>query len=161
MKDYKPSAPEKKKFTELYKGISKSEIPDKYRYNNYVDVWADFLRMYTESGMGYQTTFSTRMKTDQGKKLLHLNKKNLFYLTSDEVMANNLEKIYRSKFGRKEAIPFFNSKAIPKNREARQVYFYNVIRNLGATEAKYQLLSLLANTGSYSTNILVNILFIF
>ena len=153
MKDYKPSVPEKNKFTNLYKGISKSEIPDKYRYNNYVDVWADFLRMYTESSMGYQTSFSTRMKTDQGKKLLHLNKKNLFYLTSDEVMANNLEKIYRSRFGRKEAIPFFNSKAIPKNREARQVYFYNVVRNLGATEAKYQLLSLLANTGSYSTNI--------
>tara|TARA_Y100001937_G_scaffold16727_1_gene23047 strand:+ start:1 stop:1674 length:1674 start_codon:yes stop_codon:yes gene_type:complete len=153
MRDYKPSVPEKNKFTNLYKGISKSEIPDKYRYNNYVDVWADFLRMYTESSMGYQTSFSTRMKTDQGKKLLHLNKKNLFYLTSDEVMANNLEKIYRSRFGRKEAIPFFNSKAIPKNREARQVYFYNVVRNLGATEAKYQLLSLLANTGSYSTNI--------
>jgi len=153
MRDYKPSAPEAKKFKELYKNVSKAEIPDKYRYNNYVDVWADFIRMYAETGMGYNTTFSTRMKTDQGRQLLHLNKKNMFYMTSDEVMANNLEKIYQSKFGGKEAIPFFNDKAIPKNREARQLYFYNTIRNLGRLEAKYQLLSLLANTGSYSTNI--------
>ena len=153
MRDYKPSNSETKHFTNLYKGISKSELPDNMRYNNYVDVWADFIRMHAEMGMGYQTQFSSKMKTKQGRELLHLNKKNLFYVTSDEVVANQLEKLFQSKLGKNASIPIFNKEAIPKDPQLRQIYFYNKIRSFGRGEAQYQLLSLLANTGTFTTNI--------
>ena len=94
MKDYKPSKNETDRFNKMYKGQS---IPEKLRYKNYLDVWADFVRNYAEYSMGYQTKFSDRMMTEQGRDLLALNKKNLFYTTSDQVIANQLEKLYRSK----------------------------------------------------------------
>ena len=153
MQNYKPAPNEAKKFKDLYKGVSLTEIPDNQRYNNYVDVWADFIRTYAETSMGYQTTFSTKQKTPQGRKLLHLNKYNLFYVTSDEVGANQLEKIYKSRFGGKETIPFINKKLIPQDSQARQMFYYNLIRNWGAMEAKYQLMSLLFNTGSFVNNV--------
>ena len=104
--------------------------------------------------MGYQTTFSSKQMTPQGKKLLHLNKYNLFYITSDQFVAGKLEKMYKSKlFAGKDTIPFLDKKLIPKDPETRQLYYYNLIRNFGAMEAKYQLMSLLFNTGSYATNI--------
>ncbi len=154
MKDYVPSRNEKKKFVKLYKGVELTEIPAKQRYNNYVDVWADLLRTYAETAMGYQTTFSSKQMTPQGKKLLHLNKYNLFYITSDQFVAGKLERMYKSKlFAGKDTIPFLDKKLIPKDPETRQLYYYNLIRNFGAMEAKYQLMSLLFNTGSYATNI--------
>ena len=148
MKNYKPSKNETARFNKMYKGQS---IPDKLRYKNYLDVWADFVRNYAEYSMGYQTKFSDKMMTEQGRDLLALNKKNLFYTTSDQVIANQLEKLYRSKLGGRDSLPFVNN--LPKDPAARQPYLYNLIRNLGASEAKYQLLSLLANTGSFTTNI--------
>ena len=52
MKSYKPNATEKAYFKDLYKGVSKKNIPDKLRYNSYVDVWADFVKRYAEDSLG-------------------------------------------------------------------------------------------------------------
>ena len=153
MKDYKPSKAEAKKFKDLYTGVSKNSIPDKLRYKNYVDVWADYVRLYAEDSLGYSSRFTERMLTEQGRELLHLNKKNMYYNLSDHVMVKNLEKLYKSKLGKGESIPFFNNKIIPKDPIARKEYFTRVIHDIGRTEAQYELLTLLANTGTWTTNI--------
>ena len=135
------------------RGISETAIPKELRYENYLDVWADYIRLYARDSLGHQSFLSSRMETEQGRKLLHLNKKNLWYGTSDQAIINKMEKLYKSKLGSKENIPFFNKKAIPKDPEARKEYFSRVIHNLGRAEAQYELLTLLANTGTWSTNI--------
>jgi len=153
MKSYKPNATEKAYFKDLYKGVSKKAIPDKLRYNSYVDVWADFVKRYAEDSLGYQSRFSERMLTPQGEKLLHLNKKNMYYNFSDAQMIKQFEKLYQSKLGGKRNIPLFNKTAIPKDKKAREEYFAKKIHQLGRLEAQYELLTLLANTGTWTTNI--------
>ena len=149
-KDYKPSKHEQKEFEKLYRG---SKLPKELRYNSHVDVWADYVRLYARDSLGNQSFLSDRMVTPQGKKLLHLNKKNLWYGTSDEAIINKMEKLYKSKLGKERNIPFFNKDAIPKDPVARKEYFSRVIHNLGRMEAQYELLTLLANTGTWTTNI--------
>ena len=149
-KDYKPSKHEQKEFEKLYRG---SKLPKELRYNSHVDVWADYVRLYARDSLGNQSFLSDRMVTPQGKKLLHLNKKNLWYGTSDEAIINKMEKLYKSKLGEERNIPFFNKDAIPKDPVARKEYFSRVIHNLGRMEAQYELLTLLANTGTWTTNI--------
>ena len=158
MKDYKPSKHEQKIFNDLYKGIPDASIesggiPKKFRYRNYLDVWADYVRLYARDSLGYQTFFNERMSTPQGRKLLHLNKKNLYYGTSDEAIIKKMESLYKNKLGKKENIPFFNNKAIPKEARARKEYFSRLVHELGRMEAQYELMSLLANTGTWTTNI--------
>tara|TARA_Y100001963_G_scaffold77391_1_gene107245 strand:- start:20863 stop:29097 length:8235 start_codon:yes stop_codon:yes gene_type:complete len=157
-KDYKPTKHEEKVFKDLYKGIKDSSIesggiPNILRYKNYLDVWADYIRLYARDSLGHQSFLSDRMATPQGRQLLHLNKKNLWYGTSDQAIINKLEKMYQSKLGKKRSIPFFNNKAIPKDPVARKEYFSRTIHNLGRMEAQYELLTLLANTGTWTTNI--------
>ena len=153
MRYYKPNATEKAHFKKLYKGVSQKEIPNKLRYNNYVDVWADFVKRYAEDSLGYQSRFSERMLTPQGKQLLHLNKKNMYYNFSDAQIVKQFEKLYQSKLGGKRSIPFFDKNAIPKDPKAREEYFTKKIHQLGRLEAQYELLTLLANTGTWTTNI--------
>lgn len=153
MKSYKPNATEKAYFKDLYKGVSKKAIPDKLRYNSYVDVWADFVKRYAEDSLGYQSRFSERMMTPQGKQLLHLNKKNMYYNFSDAQMIKQFEKLYQSKLGKKHSIPLFDKNAIPKDKKAREEYFAKKIHQIGRLEAQYELLTLLANTGTWTTNI--------
>ena len=148
---------EKKYFKKLYKGIQDASIesggiPKKLRYNSYIDVWADYIRLYARDSLGYQTFISERMSTPQGRRLLHLNKKNLYWGTSDEAIIKHMEKLYQSKLGKKRNIPFFNEKSIPKDPTVRKEYFSRMIHNLGRLEAQYELLSLLANTGTWTTN---------
>ena len=149
-RDYKPTKHEQKEFEALYKN---SELPKELRYKSHVDVWGDYIRLYARDSLGHQSFLSDRMVTPQGKKLLHLNKKNLWYGTSDEAIVNKMEKLYRKKLGKENSIPFFNKDAIPKDAAARKEYFSRVIHSLGRTEAQYELLTLLANTGTWSTNI--------
>ena len=148
---------EKAYFENLYKGIQNAPIesggiPKKLRYNSYIDVWADYIRLYARDSLGYQTFISERMSTPQGRRLLHLNKKNLYWGTSDEAIIKHMEKLYQSKLGKKRNIPFFNEKSIPKDPAVRKEYFSRMIHNLGRLEAQYELLSLLANTGTWTTN---------
>lgn len=148
---------EKAYFENLYKGIQDAPIesggiPKKLRYNSYIDVWADYIRLYARDSLGYQTFISERMSTPQGRRLLHLNKKNLYWGTSDEAIIKHMEKLYQSKLGKKRNIPFFNEKSIPKDPAVRKEYFSRMIHNLGRLEAQYELLSLLANTGTWTTN---------
>lgn len=148
MKDYKPSKKEKKHFEDLYKN---SDTPKEQRYKNYLDTWIDYLRLYARDSMGHQSFFNEKMLTPEGRKAMHLNRKNLYFTTSDEVMIKGLEKAWKSKLGKKA--PFFNDKNVPTDPVARKEYFSRLIHKIGRTEAQYELMSLLANTGTWTTNI--------
>lgn len=133
-KRYKVSKAEENK-------LSKSE------YNNYPEVWADYIRLYMQSILGHQSYFSNRMS--EGIDPLKLkDRKNLFYLTSDESMIKGFEWLYE----RKGVKPPFIKNA-PRDKEARIEYFSRKIHEFGRMEAQYQLMSLLANTGTWATNI--------
>ena len=105
-KDYKPTKHEEKVFKDLYKGRANA-IPEKLRYKNHLDVWADYVRLYARDSLGHQSFLSDRMATPQGRQLLHLNKKNLYYGTSDQAIINKLEKMYQSKLGKERYASFF------------------------------------------------------
>ena len=133
-KRYKVSKAEENK-------LSKSE------YNNYPEVWADYIRLYMQSILGHQSYFSNRMS--EGIDPLKLkDRKNLFYLTSDESMIKGFEWLYE----RKGVKPPFIKNA-PLDKEARIEYFSRKIHEFGRMEAQYQLMSLLAHTGTWATNI--------
>ena len=134
MKDYKVSHAELKKL----KGS---------KYKSYPEVWADYIRLYLQSILGHQSYFSKGMMEGTDPLMLK-NKKNLFYLTSDENMIRGYEKLYQRK-GWKP--PFV--KNAPLDKKARIEYFSRKIHEFGRMEAQYQLMSLLANTGTWATNI--------
>ncbi len=116
-------------------------------YKSYPEVWADYIRLYMQSILGHQSYFNTRM-TEGIDPLKLRDRKNLFYLTSDESMVRGYEYLYERK-GWKP--PFI--KNAPVDKEARIEYFSRKIHEFGRMEAQYQLMSLLANTGTWATNI--------
>lgn len=116
-------------------------------YNNPIEVWGDYVKLYLQSILGHQSYFSTEMVSPKSPLKLK-DKRNLFYLTSDENVVNIFEKYYQNK---NVKAPFF--KHAPKSAEARKEYFSRKLHELGRMEAQYQLMSLLANTGTWTTNI--------
>tara|TARA_Y100000592_G_scaffold77105_1_gene120830 strand:+ start:948 stop:9452 length:8505 start_codon:yes stop_codon:yes gene_type:complete len=135
MRDYKPSD------KELSNLVGSN-------YSSPIQVWADFTKLYLQRILGHQTYFSESMTS--GTDPLKLKDKfNLFYLVSDEQVVKGFEKLFQSKF--KGAVPFINN--APKDAKLRKEYFSRKIHDIGRLEAQYQLMSLLANTGTWSTNI--------
>ena len=134
-KKYKPSKAESKR---LQNSI----------YKNDVQVWGDYIKLYLQSILGHQSYFQSGMLS--GRDPLKLkDKRNLFYLTSDENVIGIFEKFYQKK---NMSAPFFTH--APKGKEARKEYFSRKLHELGRMEAQYQLMSLLANTGTWATNVL-------
>ena len=144
MRNYKPSKAELKKF----KGSK--------RYDNYVDVWADYTKLYMQSVLGHQSYFPQQIMSEvqRGIDPLYLkDKRNMFYMTSDQNMVKLYEKLWKSKKWNKA--PFIGStlREAPKDKLARKEYFSRKIHDFGRMEAQYELMTLLANTGTWSTNI--------
>lgn len=170
--DYKPSEAEKKHFEELYQGGKKrrarrdGETPDgptevklgarKRRYNNYIDVWADYIKLHLQTVLGHQTYFPEQImyEVERGIDPLYLkDKRNLFYMTSDQNMLGLYEKLWKSKrFSKAPFIKGMMDKA-PMDAQSRKEYFSRKIHEFGRMEAQYELMTLLANTGTWSTNI--------
>ena len=144
MRNYKTSKVEKKKFK------------NSKRYNNYIDVWSDYVKLYMQSALGHQSYFPQEIMTEieRGIDPLYLkDKRNLFYLTSDQNMIKAYEKLWQSKKWKK--VPFIGKtlRDAPKDKEARKEYFSRKIHDFGRMEAQYELMTLLANTGTWATNI--------
>ena len=114
-------------------------------FGKHTDAHAEFYRMSLRDTLGYRTTFSKwvleAMHNSDPLKL----KKNMYYGTSDHNMINQLDRISKFFGG---SLPF----RIPRAEEARHEYFSRLIHKLGAWEAQYQLLTLLANTGTATGN---------
>tara|TARA_X000001388_G_scaffold77268_1_gene77322 strand:+ start:3382 stop:11955 length:8574 start_codon:yes stop_codon:yes gene_type:complete len=144
MRNYKPKKKELKKFKESV------------RYNSYVDVWADYVKLYMQSVLGHQSYFPQAIMSEieRGIDPLYLkDKRNMFYLTSDQNMVKAYEKLWQSKKWNKAPFIGKTLEQAPKDKEARKEYFSRKIHNFGRMEAQYELMTLLANTGTWTTNI--------
>ena len=115
-------------------------------FGKYTKDHAEFYRMYLRDVLGYRTTFSEwvleAMHNSDPLKL----KKNMYYGTSDHNMINQLDRIANFFGG---SLPF----KIPRAEQARHEYFSRLIHKYGALEAQWQLLTLLANTGTATGNL--------
>ena len=114
-------------------------------FGKYTKDHAELYRMFLRDSLGYRTTFSEWVLEAMHQSDPLRLKKNMYYGTSDYNMINQLDKISQF-FGGK--LPF----RIPQAEKARHEYFSRLIHKLGAFEAKYQLLTLLANTGTATGN---------
>ena len=126
------------------------------RYKNYVDVWADYLKLHLQTVLGHQTYFPEKImnEVERGIDPLYLkDKRNLFYLTSDQNMMKLYEKVWQKK--KFKNAPFVGRilTEAPLDPNARKEYFSRKIHEFGRMEAQYELMTLLANTGTWATNI--------
>lgn len=126
------------------------------RYRNYTDVWADYLKLHLQTVLGHQTYFPEQIirEVERGIDPLYLkDKRNLFYLTSDQNMIDMYEKLWQKK--KFTSAPFIKHmfKNAPLNPKDRKEYFSRKLHEFGRMEAQYELMTLLANTGTYATNI--------
>ena len=171
LKNRKIPEAEKKYFEELYKqgdkrksrrkGDPKAEDTIELggrepRYKNYTDVWADYIKLHLQTVLGHQTYFPEQIMYEVNRKIDPLflkDKRNLFYLTSDHNMMKMYEALWQKK--KFKNAPFVGKilKEAPKDAEARKEYFSRKIHEFGRMEAQYELMTLLANTGTWSTNI--------
>ena len=126
------------------------------RYKNYIDVWADYLKLHLQTVLGHQTYFPEQIMYEVNRNIDPLglkDKRNLFYLTSDQNMMNLYEKLWQKKKFKKA--PFIGKilSDAPMDAQARKEYFSRKIHEFGRMEAQYELMTLLANTGTWATNI--------
>ena len=112
---------------------------------------SDYLRFYIRDSFGHHSFFEQRIADGMNATDPLKLKKNLYYLTSDQALVNGIERIRTNfeKYGYK--MPFM--KDLPSGVEARKKYYSRMFRNMGTAEARFQLLSLLSNTGTMTANI--------
>ena len=130
------------------KGAARDKLLRK-QYKDNVDLWSDYLFIYLKNSLGHPSLLTDRivksMETSDPLKL----KYNPYYLTSDYAVTRGLEKLYKSnKFNK---MPFLSN--APKSEAARRDYFVRRMHDLGTLEAKLNLMTILANTGTMLTNI--------
>ena len=140
--------------------ISEKRINElkKAGYSSQSEVWGDYLKLYLRDSLGHPSRFTHRMINSMEKGDPLALKKNPYFLTSDYYLSKKLEKTYNRLSSKKwdKFLPFFNNAPEGKSKEAskaREEYFIRRIHDLGHLEAKYNLLTLLANTGSMVSNI--------
>ena len=135
---------------------------DKPLYENWSDVWGDYLKFYVRDAFGHQTTFPERV-IESMKHGDPLKLKNTMYMTmSDQKVTAAIEKIDKQFKKRGMSTPFLSrlpqitaekgTPAYDKQVEARKQYLSKVIHDFGKLEARYELLTLLANTGTLTAN---------
>jgi hypothetical protein len=126
-------------------------------YRNHTDVWADFLRMYVRDAFGHQTTFPQRIIDAMGRNDSLKLKKNFYYITSDQAIINGVESLNKKwlertgkNFPLLRKLPIGNS---PEIQKAKAEYYSRVMHKWGGLEARFQLITLLANTGTMTANV--------
>jgi hypothetical protein len=127
----------------------RTEYINRNEYKNNTDMWADFLYIYLKNSLGHPSLLTNRIqKSIAGADPLKL-KFNPYYFTSDYAVTKALERLYKTdKFNK---MPFLRN--APEGKEARRDYFVRRLHDLGAMEARFNLMTILANTGTMSTNL--------
>ena len=122
-------------------------------YSSQSEVWGDYLKLYLRDSLGHPSRLTPRIINSMKEGDPLSLKKSPYYFTSDYYIAKQLEKKYSSLAKKKwdKYFPFLNN--VPKETKAREDYFIRKVHDLGHLEAKYNLLTLLANTGSLVSNI--------
>ena len=131
---------------------------EKAGYSSQSEVWGDYLKLYLRDSLGHPSRFTHRMINSMEKGDPLALKKNPYFLTSDHYLSKKLEGLHSrlSKKKWEKFLPYFNNApkgTDKKSIEAREEYFIRRLHDLGHLEAKYNLLTLLANTGSMVANI--------
>ena len=131
-------------------------------FNNWTDVWADYVRLYVRDAFGHQSTFPTRMLESMKHGDPLRLKRTMYMATSDQKVIQGIEKIDKQfkKFGVKAPflgrLPELTAKEgtpeYAKQVQARKEHMSKVIHDFGRLEARYELLTLLANTGTLTAN---------
>ena len=129
--------------------------------------WAFALREYLKNSLGHQTTFAEdiRTATDISKRMEDILKGSMYYKMSDHRVIKGWDKVdgWFKKQGWKT--PF--SKNMPEvtasktespelyaeQVKAKKDYQTRVIHELGRKEARFQLMTLLANSGTATANL--------
>ena len=128
---------------------ARKKYMQKHKYKDNADMWGDFLYIYLKNSLGHPSLLTDRivksMETADPLKLKH----NPYYYTSDYAVTRGLEKLHKNNLFNK--MPFL--KNAPKDKTMRRDYFVRRLHDLGTMEAKYNLLTLLANTGTMMTNL--------
>ena len=90
---------------------------------------------------------------EQNKKFQTWDKR-LFYYVTDEAGINALDKVSTKLWGRKDKpkLPFYGE--LPKSPEARRQTLSRILHKIGASEAKWQLITLLSHPKTAVANIL-------
>jgi hypothetical protein len=138
--------------------------PDNPIYKNQTEVWADYLHLYLRDILGQPSTFNKRIldsiKAGDPLKL----KKSMYYHTSDRQMVKALERYIKSFESFNLTPPLF-FKNMPKNADGtytdskgnltapQREFLQRKVHDMARIEARYELLTLLANTGTFTANI--------
>ena len=137
------------------------------KFGEFTGDWADYMRIYVRDSFGHQSTFQERivdMIEGKGgaKDTLGLGG-TLYYKTSDHKIIKAVDYLDAkfSKWGWKvpgfSNIPKITAKEgtplYKKEVQARREYLSRIIHTAGRMEAKFNLLTLLANTGTMTANV--------
>ena len=135
----------------LDKGLTKKQLDTlkKAGYESNTDVWSDFLYIYLKNSLGHPSLLTDRIQKSINKGDPLKLKRNPYYLTTDYSVTRALEKLYQT--GKFNKMPMLRN--APEDPAARRDYLVRRLHELGVMEAKYNLLTLLANTGSMMTNL--------
>jgi len=116
------------------------------RIGKHTDDWADFYSLYVWDSFGRPTTFNEKiLRKMKGEDPLKF-KWNPYYATSDRRVIDTMERIRKMFDGK---LPF----KVPEGEEARASFFVRKAHQFGRLEARYELLTLLANSGVAVGNI--------
>ena len=140
-----------KNTTDLDKGLTKKQLDTlkKAGYKNNTDVWSDFLYIYLKNSLGHPSMLTDRIQKSMSKGDPLKLKNNPYYLTTDYAVTRAMEKMYKND--KISKLPFMRN--APEDPKLRRDYFVRRLHELGTMEAKYNLLTLLANTGTMMTNL--------
>ena len=131
--------------------------------------WAFVLREYLKNSLGHQTTFSDDIIAATGisKRMKGILDKSMYSMMSDQSIINKWDKLEKSFGKHASKTPFLkNLPQVTANKngtkeelklhkeqvKARREYQSRIIHELGRKEAKFQLMTLLANSGTATAN---------
>jgi hypothetical protein len=132
--------------------------------------WAFVLREYLKNSLGHQTTFAEDIVKATGisKRMKGILDKSFYYNMSDQRVIDSWNKLDKSFGKHASKVPFLKNlppvtankngtkeevKLYKEQVKARQEYQSRIIHELGRKEAKFQLMTLLANSGTATANI--------
>lgn len=148
------------KYEAIIKAYDRERKGKKLKFKTVEKIFEDQAEsMAQRMAQGRKYTISDAMK-ERAESELAKNKKfqtwdkRLFYYVTDEAGINALDKVSTKLWGRKDKpkLPFYGE--LPKSPEARRQTLSRILHKIGASEAKWQLITLLSHPKTAVANML-------
>ena len=148
------------KYKAIIKAYDRERKGKKLKFKTVEKIFEDQAEsMAQRMAQGREYTISDAMK-ERAESELAKNKKfqtwdkRLFYYVTDEAGINGLDKISTKLWGRKDKpkLPFYGE--LPQSPEARRQTLSRILHKIGASEAKWQLITLLSHPKTAVANVL-------